>query len=480
MNSPATTSVSGPGVPAQAKRSVSRSLGINFGAGALGMAIVLNTPAGILAPFMTNFLGVGANTVATLFLLSKIYDMVTDPLMGVISDRTQTRWGRRRPFLLIGGIIGAAGFALAFNPPALGGQTLLIAYMLGALLVTYTGYTVFNIPYLAMPAEMTSSYHERTTLMSHRIAFVNIGGLIAVSSFWLVEQLGNDRGAHGTMGWMFAIIIALASAYCFFGTASARQTTAKKHAYSLRTQVKTAFGNRPLKLLLGTKLCQLLGLATTSSTAVYFKVVILGLSYKLTTLYLVTITVVIIAFIPLWNLASRKRGKRFVYMVCTACYALVMLTWLLATADDPLSYVFVRAVFLGIFASGVLVMGPSLLPDAVEYDYLKTGLRREGTISAFYTTVEKLSFAIGPALSLYLLGWFGYQAGTEGMQIEQPASAITAIYIGAGLAPAILYGLSLIFLFKYDLTEEKLKAVRAKSRWAQSGAAEPVQDASRA
>ena len=217
----------------------------------MGMAIVLNTPAGILAPFMTNFLGIGAGTVATLFLVSKFYDVVTDPLMGVISDRTQTRWGRRRPFLLLGGIVGAAGLALAFNPPTFGNQTLLIAYMLGALLVTYTGYTVFNIPYLAMPAEMTTSYHERTNLMSHRTFFINIGGMISFSSFWLVEGLGNDRSAHGAMGWTFAIVIALGSAYCFLGTAPARQTTRQKHAYSIRKQIRTAFDNRPLKLLLG-------------------------------------------------------------------------------------------------------------------------------------------------------------------------------------------------------------------------------------
>ena len=91
MHSPTTTKVSRPGVAAQTERSVSRSLSINFGAGAMGMAIVLNTPARILSPFMTNFLGIGAGTVATLFGVSKLYDMVTDPLMGVISDRTQTR-----------------------------------------------------------------------------------------------------------------------------------------------------------------------------------------------------------------------------------------------------------------------------------------------------------------------------------------------------------------------------------------------------
>ena len=442
---------------------VSSGLRINFGAGALGMAIVLNTPAGILAPFMTNFLGLGAATVATLLLASKLYDVVTDPLMGIISDRTRSRWGRRRPYLLLGGIISAAGFFLAFNPPAFTDQALLIAFMLAALLLTYTGYTVFNIPYLAMPAEMTNSYHERTSLMSHRIFFVNIGGLVSVFSFALVEWLGNDRGAHGVMAWIYSTLVALASIYCFFGTASARETASVKKTYSIRKQIRTAFGNRPLLLLLGAKLCQLLGLATSTVTGVYFKVVILGMSYTLTTVYLVTITVVIIVFLPLWSRASRQYGKRSIYMLCTVGYALVTVSWLLATAEDPMSYIFGRAVLLGVFGSGVLVMGPSLLPDAVEYDYLKTGMRREATISAFYTTVEKLSFAVGPALALYILGWFGYQAGTGGMQVEQPASAITAIYVGAGLAPAAMYGLSLVFLFNYDLSEEKLNTLRARS-----------------
>ena len=150
-------------------------------------------------------------------------------------------------------------------------------------------------------------------------------------------------------------------------------------------------------------------------------------------------------------------------MASTAGYALVTLTWLLATADDPLAYVFIRAVLLGVFAAGILVMGPALLPDAVEYDYLKTGMRREGTLSSFYSTVEKLAFAVGPALALYFLSWFGYQAGTEGMQIEQPQSAIIAIYIGAGLTPAALNALSLVFLFKYDLSENRLNALRASS-----------------
>lgn len=444
---------------------VAQSLRVNFGAGAFGMAIVLNGLGGILAPFLTNFLGIAAGAVATLLLVSKLYDMVTDPLMGVLSDRTQTRWGRRRPFLLLGGLVSAAGFFLIFNAPALDDQALLTAWVLGALLLTYTGYTLFNIPYLAMPAEMTNHYHERTSLMSWRIVFVNIGALVASASYAVVDWLGNDRPAHGAMAAIFAALIAAGSIYCFFSLAPARQTRAaeRKQAPDFASQVRTAFGNRPLMNLLGAKLCQLLGLASASATGVYFKVSILGLSYTLTTVYLLVNIGVILAAIPLWQRVSRRHGKRLTYMICSAAFALVTATWMLATADDPLSYIFVRAVFLGSFASGVLVMGPALLPDAVEYDYLRTGMRREATMSAFYATVEKFAFAAGPALAIFLLGAFGYQSGTEGMQIEQPDSAITAIYIGAGLAPALLYGLSLVFLFKYDLSEEKLKALRAAS-----------------
>lgn len=449
-----------------AGEAVSIGLRINFGAGALGMAIVLNTLAGILAPFMTNFLGIGAATVAVLLLASKLYDMVTDPLMGVLSDRTRTRWGRRRPFLFLGGIVTAAGFFLIFNPPQLDhSPALLNAWVLGALLLTYTGYTLFNIPYLALPAEMTTHYHERTALMSWRTVFINVGALLAFFSFAIVEWLGNDRQAHGAMGLIFAALIAGGSIYCFFGLASARQTTAAPRAKtpSIGRQVRTIAANRPLMSLLGAKLCQLLGLAASGAAGVYFKVVILKMSYTQTTSFLVVNVLVILAAIPLWNLVSRRHGKRLTYMIATACFALTVSTWLLATAADPLSYIFARAVFLGFFASGVIILGAALLPDAVEYDFLTTGMRREATMSAFYATVEKLAFAAGPALALLMLSAFGYQSGTEGMQIEQPESAITAIYVTAGLAPALLYGLSLVFLMKYDLSEEKLGAARAAS-----------------
>ncbi|MEQ9112455.1 MAG: MFS transporter [Rhodospirillaceae bacterium] len=435
--------------------------GIGFGVGALGMAVVLNTSAGLLAPFMTNFLGINASTVALLFLASKLYDMVTDPLMGIVSDRTKSRWGRRRPYLLIGGILSAIGFALLFTPPDFESQTSLVVYMLLVLLLLYSGYTVFNIPYLAMPAEMTQSYHGRTVLMTYRMTFVMIGSLLATGSFALVQWLGNDLQAHSLVGLVFALVVIITSVFCFVGTAYANQTAVTTHSYSIGEQVQTAFQNRPLLLLLGAKLCQLVGFTSISATGVYFNVVILQVDYQITSAYLMATSVAVLAALPFWNFVSKRSDKRLVYMVCVTCYALVALTWLFASSDDPLSHLFIRGMVLGFFGAGVLAMGPAMLPDVIEFDFLRTGIRREGIIAAFYTTIEKLSYAIGPSIILLLLDQFGFQSGTSGLDIKQPESAIAAIYLGAAVVPSVLYVISLIFLVRYDLSEEKLIKMRS-------------------
>ena len=148
------------------------------------------------------------------------------------------------------------------------------------------------------------------------------------------------------------------------------------------------------------------------------------------------------------------------YMAGTAGYALVTLTWLLAAPGDPNIAVYIRGGCLGFCAAGILILGPALLPDTIEYDYLKTGLRREGIFASFYTTMEKLANAIGPSVILLILGWFGYQSGTEGWSADQPQSAISAIYACAGVVPAVLCLLSVGILCFYDLSEKELQRLR--------------------
>ena len=448
----------------QATEKLTVVLNAGFGVGAMGVAILANRTATLLPPFMTNFLGIGAGMAATILLVTKLYDVVTDPLMGVISDRTRTPWGRRRPYLFLGGVVGALGLVLLFVPPELDNSTYLISYILVALLLSFTGYTLFNVPHLAMAAEMTRNYHARTILMTYRTGFMMTGGLIAAASFALVQWLGNDRAAHAPVALLFGGIMFLACSLCFLGTASAEQTKKSSHTYSIAEQVRSALGNRPYVLLLAAKLCQLFGISSAGTMAIYFKVGVLKLDYAFISSYIMVVTIFSIAALPVWARSSKALGKRHVYMIAIAGYALVTLSWLLASPGDPNISYYIRGACLGVCAAGILVLGPALLPDTIEYDYLKTGLRREGIFASFYTTMEKLAYAIGPSVILLVLGWYGYESGTEGLSVDQPQSAVSAIYACAAVVPAVLCLLSIGILRFYDLSEKELERLREQSR----------------
>jgi GPH family glycoside/pentoside/hexuronide:cation symporter len=314
-----------------------------------------------------------------------------------------------------------------------------------------------------MAAEMTRNYHARTILMTYRTGFMMTGGFIAASSFALVQWLGNDRAAHAPVALIFGAIMFLACYLCFVGTASAEQTRKTPHSYSVMEQVRSALSNRPYIVLLSAKLCQLFGISSAGATAIYFKVGVLKLDYAFITSYIMIVTIFSVVALPVWARASKAAGKRDMYMVAAVGYALVTLTWWLAAPGDPNMAVYVRGACLGFCAAGILILGPALLPDTIEYDYLKTGLRREGIFASFYTTMEKLANAIGPSVILLILGWFGYESGTQGWSVDQPESAISAIYACAAIIPAVLCLLSVGILYFYDLSEKELERLRHQS-----------------
>ncbi len=437
------------------------SLYMGFAVGTLGVSLILNVTGALLPAFMTNFLGLSAGAVGTLLFVSKIYDMVTDPVMGIISNQTKSRWGRRRPWILVGSIVAAIGFFMLFAPPfVLETRTALIAYMVVAFFITYTGYTMFNVPYLAMPAEMTDSYDARTDIMTYRTLVVVIGQTIAGGAFWMIEVFGEDRLAHGEMAALLAILIAGSGILCFFATASARQTqqTSTKK-YALREQITTALSNKPFLLLITLKFSHLFGLASVQSVMTFFVLAVLQLSFFDLTIYLWTANALIFASLPFWNLVGKRLGKRDTAILSTIFYVVVALSWLAAAASDPVWMYYGRGALMGFAAGGILIMPPAMLPDTMQYDYLRTGLRREGIFSGLYTTVEKAAYAIGPAVVLYVLAFFGYQSSTTGFDVDQPESALTAIYLAVALIPSFAYGVSIICLIYYDLTPEKLKSM---------------------
>ncbi len=432
-----------------------------WGFGTLAPALVLSLTNILLLRFMTDHVGLSAAMGAALIAFSKIYDAVTDPLGGLLSDKTRSRWGRRRPWLLVGTLTLVVALVALFWGPAFETTTAAAWYM-GAMLIFYaTAYSAFSIPYMAMPAEMTQGYHDRSYLMSFRIYAVGLAGLAASAGGpALIAAWGGGLEGHRLMALTLAPIVLVAGLVCFFATARAPFVQAPPTLrVPLGEQARLALTNRPFVILLAIKFFTLMNLGTAAAFPFFFQR-ILGLTDGFLSLYLLVSSLSLMLSQPLWLAVSRRVGKKRAYQFALALPVCVGTSWFLAGAGEPVALLLLRAVFAGAGSGGVLLMGQSLLPDTMEYDYRRTGLRREGVFSGLYTTMEKAASAFGIAAVGTVLSAMGYVQSRGGAVVEQPPGAITAILLCVALLPAAVSLASAFALMFYDLDEEKLRDTR--------------------
>ena len=442
-------------------RGLSRTTMIGWGLGTLGPVIVLSASNSLLLRFMTDYVGLGAGVAALLIGLSKLYDAFADPAMGWISDRTRSRWGRRRPYLLAGGALLALSMLALFWVPALQSDMARTLYM-GAVLMFYaTAYTVFNIPYMAMPAEMSSGYHQRTELMSCRVVAVGLAQLVAMfMGTALVDIFGGGARGHVGMALVLAPIVMTSAIVCFLMTANAPYTEQSTTHAPFMEQARSVLTNRPYLILIGVKLLTLTALSAQSVFPYFFQR-ILGVSNLYLGTYFAVASVALILSQPLWIWASKRLGKSTTYRIALGLSIPAFMSWLFAAAGDPLWAILARGVAIGFCGGGALLMGQSLLPDTMEYDHLRTGLRREGIFAGFYTTVEKIAGAAGIAAVGAILSAAGYLQ-SRGADVVQPESALTAIRLVIALLPAGVSLAALLLLFGYKLSEDRLNELRRK------------------
>ena len=430
---------------------------IGWGIGTLGASLLLNGFSFLALYYLTTVLGLGAALAGTLIGVSKVWDVFTNPLMGMVSDRTETRWGRRRPFLLVGAVVSGLAFAglYSLGTTSFSNSLPVITLLLIAL---GTGYTIFNVPYMAMPSEMLDDYHERTKLMSYRVFFIGIGTLVGgAAGQRIVELAGGGAEGYAFMGMAVGAGIFLFMAATFFGTAGARFTLRSKVRYPFSEQLRLGLANRPFSMLLGCKFTQLFGLASNTATALFVIRFVMEKENPGVWLLWFGIASMLmqILSIPLWLRVTKLFEKRRTYIFSSVLFILASLSWLLANPAEPLWFFLLRAAVKGLAAGGLLLMGQSMLPDTIEYDYRSTGLRREGIYSGLYSIVEKAAFAISPAILGVALAYFGFDSKAA----VQTGEAVDGIRHAAALLPALYFALSLPFLFAYRLTESKLRAM---------------------
>jgi GPH family glycoside/pentoside/hexuronide:cation symporter len=429
-----------------------------WGLGTLGPVTVLTACNVLLLRYFTDHVGISAALASSMIALSKILDAFMDPAMGWASDRTRTRIGKRRPYLLLGGMLLAIAVIALFSIPKIADYNARALYVVGVLIFYAVAYTVFNIPYLSMPAEMTTDYHERSYLMSFRVYAVGLSTIVAsVMGPIMLAKLGGGAPAYAAMAWTFAPLVLISAGLCFYATGKAPFAAPKVHShYPIGEQIRSVLSNRPFLVLIVVKFLTLMSLGVQAVFAFFFTYVLKVSDVYLGQYFMVT-SIAMIASQPLWLKLSRMTGsKRNTYIIALVLSLPAFLSWLLAGAGEPASHIFLRAAIIGASGGGAILMGQSLLPDTMEYDYLRTGLRREGIFAGFYTTVEKLSGAIGISVVGGILGWAGY-VQSQGHGAAQPASAIHAIYLIMGCLPALISFLGIIGLLFYSLSEQKLK-----------------------
>ncbi|MCB2106424.1 MAG: MFS transporter [Rhodobacteraceae bacterium] len=439
---------------------------LGWAAGAMGTGMMIGAVSSYSLFIMTNLLGIGAALAGALIGVSKFFDVIIDPIIGRISDRADTRWGRRRPFLLAGLCIAPFAFIALFNAPLLGDETMTAAYVLGVLLLIALGTSLFMVPYMTMAAEMTGNYNERTILMSQRV-FFNVMGLLTMTVILpqLIVRFGGGAPGYGRGGIVIAILIAVIFFTTFWSTRRAKfLVKSADESYTLKDQLRFILSNRSFGCFIGAKILSFLAQSSLQGTLLLYAIYVLGRDERFLAPFGLGYSAGSVVALPLWAwLTTRVMAKRTAYMISTIGLGCVFLTWLLATPAEPTWVAFARFFVVGVFSTGSMTAGTAMLPDIMELDRRTTGVRQEGFYAAAYTLVENVGSTIGPVLLGLALGATGF-ISTRGKELaDQPEAAITAITMCVSIVPMTFCVLGALTMLGYTVDKELRAATEAQS-----------------
>lgn len=440
-----------PGAGSSATGPLPRSVHAGYALGSLATGAFGTVPGLLLLPYLTDTLGVAAGMAALLVLLPKAWDVLVNPVAGRISDRTRSRWGARRPYLLVAGLALAVLFASIFAAP-FGDRSAAAAYVAFAFLATATAFAFFQVPYVAMPAELTDDYAERTRLMTWRIAVLALAILVSGALAPLVVSAGGDGVAgHRWMGLFVAALIALGALGAFLGTRSAPTGTVGETEPTLRAQLAVAGANRPFRVLLICFVLQSAGVATILAGVNYFAGQILRDEESGPTLLFVCFVGPALLVMPIWSRIGARVGKRTALVVASLILAVGALALVAAPVLPPVA-AYLLVALIGVGYAGQQVFALAMLPDCIAYDTARTGRRQAGVFTGLWTAGETLGLALGPGIYGLVLQLSGYVSSDTGSAAAQSDTAKLGVLVGFTLIPALLIAPPVLLLRHYTLT----------------------------
>ncbi|WGX98273.1 MFS transporter [Nocardioides sp. L-11A] len=426
---------------------------VGYGAGSVATGAFGTVPGLMLLPYLTDTLAVPALLAGAIVFLPKAWDVVLNPIAGRISDRTVDPRGPRRPWLLRAGLALGVCFALLFAGPDLGSRVFDTAWVLVAFLACATAYAFFQVPYVAMPAEITDSYAERTRLMTWRVAILAFTILLAGASAPAIRDAIGGRDGYRAMGLVMAAIIVAGALLAYRGTRAAPVGEIAPGPGTLRDQLRVVGAARDFRLLLVTFVVQALATGCMLAGVDYLAGDVLERDGAATILFVCFVGPALL-LTPAWAALGRRVGKKRGYVASSLVLAAGAALAVLAGHAPP-AVVFAAVGLVGVGYAGVQVFPMAMLPDAAAVDARRTGSSRVGVYTGVWTAGETLGLALGPGLFAVVLALGSYRSSDSG-GVTQPESAVTAITLGFSLLPALLVLASLWWLRGYALDEKEV------------------------
>jgi GPH family glycoside/pentoside/hexuronide:cation symporter len=450
---------------------------IIYGSGDFGLASFAILRQIFYAIFLTDVVGLDPRLASFGALAGVVWDAINDPLVGLLSDRVRTRWGRRRPFLLIFAIPFGLSYLLLWTAPGFESQIWTMVYITLAYMISDTLFTLISVPYYALTPELTEDYDERTSLTAIRIFFELTASLIVAVTAPLIVDAALAAGATQQQGYLivsalFGAIAAVPFLVIFFAVREKSTAQAAPPAES-KPVLRTAWENVPFRFAAGIHLFNWLAVNLNALIAPFFllywvaegdmlaKVSVSGVGIAYESAALGLLLLVSILFIPFWYWLARVTSKRTAYISGVLFWIVIqLLAWTIPPGG--LARMLVLTLFLGFCISNAYVLPDAIFPDVLEWDELLSRRRQEGIYYGARSLILKLSSALVFFFVLQLLGWVGYVAPPEGAEnFMQPEPVLLTIRLLMSVTVALLLVGAALSAWFFPITRERHNRIRS-------------------
>ncbi|MFO1426371.1 MAG: MFS transporter [Steroidobacteraceae bacterium] len=444
---------------------VPSSTKLGYGVGAVGAQIFRDTPALILPIYLMTVLGVPAWMAGVAILIPKAWIIFCDPLVGSWSDHRRDSWGRA-PFLLVGALLSAVGFLTMFSAPDLASPWLRAGYITLTFLAASTAYSLFSVPYLGVAAEMSPLGPERTRIMAYRMAFLAVGVAIGAGyALPVARYFGGGWTGFQRMGLLYGSVCALTMLVTWFTVHGLpRPATPLDRPPAAGGRLRALIGNRPFVLLSSAYFIVLTGQAITYTVyGLFFIFVAKSPDGLIPVNVAAALSVVVAQPATLWM--TRHWSKRTIYMIGAIGWSLMSISWVWADSGEaarlsqwtglPLTPTLVfalRGFFWGGFNAVYALMALSLLTDTIAWDRDRHGATRSGLFAGVFSALEKVAFAMGPAIAGLILSFGGFVEDRGGGTAQTP-EAMRTLVLTFAVIPAIFTLASLVPMSRYRLSD---------------------------